>query len=1833
MAEGGLLLAAPGTRVLLIGSGRHGPGSRLPGLPAVAATITALRRCLVDRAGLDPAAVTSLLDPEGPAQVAEALYEAARQAEDVLLVYYVGHGVVTADGRLHLATAATVDVNDGPAEYQALPYRTITDALTAGRAARTLLVLDCCYSGRAGAVARAMDELFDTSRHGLYILTAASRNEQAWSPPGRPHTAFSGALIKLLDEGDPTAPATLTLRDCRAALTRTLTDAGLPRPRHVAADFDEQARLCRNQAAKPGAPDDSFSPYRGLASFGPDDAGYFFGRADLIRTLVNRVAELAGRPGPLIVTGASGAGKSSLLRAGLIPALTTSRTRVKLLHPGSDPVGELLRAFAAPGARPSLEEDPAAFRGLLTGEGGPPVLIVDQFEEVFTACRDEAARRTFIRALRASGAVVVIGVRADFFGHCARHAELHAALEHPVVVGPMTPGQLRQAIEGPAAAAGLELEAGLVPLLLRELGSEIAVVESAGILPLLSHALLATWQNRDGRRLTLAGYHATGGIAGALARTADATLSHIVLPGQDMARRLLPRLVRLGEDSMHTRRKVPEAELLPPAESAAEHATAREVLDRFVDARLVTVDEYGVQLAHEALIRGWPQLQEWVESDRATLLLRQQLTDDARVWDAHDGDPSYLYQGTRLTAVEQARETWRANPGRYPPLGDVPARFLEASQLAAARAARLRTLSVASLVVILLISLAGGVTAAVAARNAAVERDRSLSRELAAQSISAGSTDTRLSEALAVQAWHTAPTAEAGLSMRNALDSPLRTVLTGQEGAVQELLVSADGRTVSATTLDDFGGYQQWLWREESPSQPQRVTEHHGPEVSMMDALMSADGRTMVISTWVDDDLARQAPAELWQATAPSAIKPLSSCPGTYGMALSADGGTLVAAVLRADNARELWLCPTTSADPPRRLTGYQGVAAKVLLSRDGGTVAVMSAVDDGYTGSLWVYGADAPDRPRRLVSGRVRVSDLAMSADGNTIVAITSVPVSDNASDGDKQTIRMWKDGGQPRVLSTIMGSFGTVAMNADGTIVADGTVPRFWNTMTTDEPTTLRAPTELFGSFEAQMAGTSLLGTANEEVWVWDVTRPDLLPHHLPDNQDGLSNVLMSGDGKTLVAAMEDERVTLWDLAAPHRTGRMLDTQVPLTSLALSDDGTAMAASAGGNGWVSRLGRSGATRQLTGHDGRIATVALSPDGKTVLAATTSAETDRSRLWSWSVTSPSVARPLTGFDGVIQRMAVSADGKAVVCVLRGPSATDRLRVWRDGKPDVNLRISGMLGSSRLYISADGTIVAAPAADEEGSEVSDRFLAWSVEEPGKPRQVRGEVNLTASRLPMSADGRVLIKASGGDELVLRHVVRADAPVRLTGQLGQVDQFDLSADGRTAVATTANGAQTWLWNTADPGRPRRLSGQAEKVRMIRLSAEGRGVEALTTAEESDRQVWHWDTTAPDRPRALTGQQGTIDLIDVSPGGDTVISMATTYPDGAGQDSAVWLWQVSSPDRQARLFGGYLGAVRNVLLTADGRFAVTRGAEGTLWRWNLTRPAEHSRPFTGHRLAIADIAMSENGRLLAGADVKGTAWIWDATSPATPGRALRGPMPIAGVAVSADGGTLVGYDSQGAVWSWDPDRPDRPATKLLTAPDKVRDVALGGDGKVLAAATYSSGVLVWDPIDGAAPRSFTGLKGAIRQVALSADSRALVGGGSGGDVWTWDVRASDQLGHLLAGHRSEVRGVAVSNDQTTIASVDAEGHARIWSVAAQGQLGPQLFGLSAEAPGIALDGHGRTLVALDPAGDLQVWRLPAPPGDTTACERLAARLHNTPEWSRHLGDLSVREACHP
>lgn len=435
-------------------------------------------------------------------------------------------------------------------------------------------------------------------------------------------------------------------------------------------------------AVETGAP-----PFKGLQHFDEADAELFFGREALVERILGR---LQATPFFAIV-GASGSGKSSILRAGVVPTLRRgvpalggirpAAPRIHVLNPTAHPLESLAVALTADTASTQataallddLASDARSLRLHLRKSGAPAFLFVDQFEEVFTLCRDPFEREAFIDGLLAASiphgegpATVVIALRADFYAHCADHAGLRDALaEHQEYIGPMDPGELRQAIEGPAAKLGYALEPGLVDLLLHDVGDE------PGALPLLSHALLETWERRRGRTLTVEGYTASGGVRGAIARTAESVFAGLTAPRQQLARRIFLRLTEFGEGTQDTRRRASVDEL---RSGSVDAAAVSDVLRILAGARLITTAERTVDVAHEALIREWPRLRRWLDEDRDALRAHRELTRSALEWERLGRDPGALYRGARLA---QALELAAAAPEE---LNVVERGFVEASQ-------------------------------------------------------------------------------------------------------------------------------------------------------------------------------------------------------------------------------------------------------------------------------------------------------------------------------------------------------------------------------------------------------------------------------------------------------------------------------------------------------------------------------------------------------------------------------------------------------------------------------------------------------------------------------------------------------------------------------------------------------------------------------------------------------------------------------------------------------------------------------------------------------------------------------------------------------------------------------------------------------------------------------------------------------------------------------------------------------------------------------------------------------------------------------------------------
>ncbi len=405
----------------------------------------------------------------------------------------------------------------------------------------------------------------------------------------------------------------------------------------------EQARVLAGTPTPARVAAEGVCPFKGLASFEPADADYFFGRERLIAELVARLvgASFLGIVGP------SGSGKSSVLRAGLLPALAggvlpgSERWRRVLIRPGERPVEELQRILAS-GAKDPVAE---ALEGLPAEE--QILLAVDQLEELFTACTDERQRAAFIDMLaRAAGdpdgrAIVVVAVRADFYGRFAAFPSLAEPLgANHVLVGPMQASELRRVVELPAGRVGLRVEPELTDALVDDVEGE------PGALPLLSTALLELWQKRQGNTLTASVYRDSGGVQGAVARLAEGTYARIPDEHKPLVRAIMLRLVGEGEGDAAVRRRAPLAEL-----DLERNPDAERVLTILADSRLVTVSEGSVEVAHEALLREWPRLAEWIEEDAEGRRLRRHITQAATEWDEADRDQAELYRGARLATA------------------------------------------------------------------------------------------------------------------------------------------------------------------------------------------------------------------------------------------------------------------------------------------------------------------------------------------------------------------------------------------------------------------------------------------------------------------------------------------------------------------------------------------------------------------------------------------------------------------------------------------------------------------------------------------------------------------------------------------------------------------------------------------------------------------------------------------------------------------------------------------------------------------------------------------------------------------------------------------------------------------------------------------------------------------------------------------------------------------------------------------------------------------------------------------------------------------------------
>jgi WD40 repeat protein/DNA-binding SARP family transcriptional activator len=1107
-------------------------------------------------------------------------------------------------------------------------------------------------------------------------------------------------------------------------------------------------------------------PYRGLVPYDVADAEDFYGRARDVAACQARLIAV----GAVTVVGPSGSGKSSLIRAGLAAGLLREGRRVVVVTPGVHPLDSLAG---------------------LSRTGPAPVLVVDQCEEAVALAADPDERIGFFASLTAYAerAPVVIAVRADRLGDLSTHPGLTRLVERSLyLLNPMSREDLVEAIEGPARGAGLRLEPGLVDLLVREIEGE------PGALPLLSHALRATWEHREGNTLTVAGYQVTGGVRGAVAQSAEAVYETVPPDQRPALRDLLLRLVAPNPEGDPMRSRLPRRLV----EGTPHH---EELLETLVTARLVTSDEGVIELAHEALVRAWPRLQDWLDDDTEGQRVLRHLVVAADTWNTMGRPHSELYRGTRLGKALEWQQ--RARPELTPSESDflVASRQLEEAEERSAHEQAVRQVQInrrlrallagaallaVSALVATLFAVDRGQEADHQRRTAVAQRDQAAALALAAASRSVLRDDPALGLALAAEsAQATSPSllqATGALAQaRLAFDQdPIQQVGEPLAGRFTTMTFSPDGHLFAGAAGP--AGVKLWDPTSGRPA----ALRLHGPVGPVRAVAFSADGN--LLASAGHDGL------QLWDTKTgePADVRLHGRVRGVNAVAFTPDGSML--ATGGSDGVR-FWN-PETGQPAPLGRLGDPGRVTAVTFSPDSSRVVT---VNGNFRAQLWALG-----------SGKHGV---AMVRSIPSVVAAGFLP------DGRLATSGISFDN-DPRPYLDALRLWNARTGKLVGAPLAGRTVG-FVYAMATSP----------VGHLVATVSGDS-------RVQLWDPTTGKQVGQPLPAHSFDTSSLVFSQDGSLLATAGSQGSVRLWRVEpsgaiSPKLPGGSSE------SLAFGPDGASLATVgenlAGGRAslrvWNTETGRRAevSPKRL----GRSKSVSVSPDGRLLASAST-----RDTVSVRDVSDGHLVRESIETGQAVFRLAFSPDdsvlagagvfkmwlwdvatGKQITEMSGGTLAHVRSLAWSPDGELLATASTGDQGAVRLWNPSNGTLVATwfpdrPTGVESLAFSPDASLLASGDangavhlwDPATGRAVGGAMtghDRFVFALAFSPDGRLLVTGGWDTTVRLWDTATGDpvgGPIHSTGL--SVDALVFSPDGSTLAVDNGDDVLLWDWNADD-----------------------------------------------------------------------------------------------------------------------------------------------------------------------------------------------------------------------------------------------------------------------------------------------------------------------------------------------------------------------------------------------------------------------------------------------
>ncbi|TQM28656.1 NACHT and WD repeat domain-containing protein [Nocardia bhagyanarayanae] len=1148
------------------------------------------------------------------------------------------------------------------------------------------------------------------------------------------------------------------------------------------ADPQEWKRLwTASNSWTPDDADDTACPYLGLQSYRNTDSDIFFGRKRATEELTELVRNTV-RDGGGIVTliGASGAGKSSLLAAGLATELARGQVNwhIVTVTPGAHPMDALAKSIGT--SKPDRSDAASA----TWPTDGPRLLIVDQFEELFTVCADEQERDEFLalldqHATQTDPIAVVLALRADFYARCLDYPVLQESLEkRSYLLGPMRVDELTEAITGPAERAGLKLEAGLDELVITELcglgDHRTRQSYDPGALPLLSHVMAATWQHREGRKLTIAGYRAAGGVVGSVAATAEQAWSELSDPQQSAAKDVLLGLVTVARDSRDTRRIAARPAL---QQRSADPLAAAAVLELLARTRLVTLDADSVFLTHEIVLDAWPRLRAWIDENRVGYLVRQRVEADAVEWDSMNRDPALLYRGSRLEAALE-----------HSAVADGVVRdFLHASRASRGRSRRRTTLTRIGLALAGVVLLVLGLTAYSQTRFGERQREEKNFAAVMREAERLRGIDPSLSAQLYLVAERMRPgDATVWTHLLGTQDQSLATAIPAHVDGYVEVTQQPGGALLASVDHQDIA----YLWDNSNPEHPRKLVQIPG-EVST--AVFSANRRVMATSSG--------AGVRLWDIAEPDAPRVLAELSATAAgesapMSFSADG-----TVLATTNTETVTLWNVADPGRPRAgavLPAGHKVHVELRFSPTDPVLAVLTKdrLSGGQPpGRIQLWKLDGLDRAVPLgppIETTTVLADMAFSSDGRILAAGGVNGSLREDGEVNRGTVQLWRIERDapptPLGIPLTVGETGlwSVAFSPDSLILAVATSEHasLWSTADPGRPVLI------------------------EEQLITSPTTCRFSNGMAMPCRGGPTSLTFGPDGRTLAAGGWDGNLRVWTLPPALVSGPSEKASFPRFDAA----GRRAVVASGGDTieiWDTReLLRWRLLGRFTHRAGDYL-YEVSPDGATLVTASY-----ENRYTVYDISDPANVRLRGDWAslGGANHLAIRPDWRIAVT-----SHDDSLRVWSLEDPAHPTPIGAKIpltDAMDTEFNGDGKILAVRTFKSDGDIVRQPLTLWNFADPLRPAPLGDQLPELANsinRAEFAPDGSKMILVNDpmmqvwdiGDRTRIRPI---SAPI--VADYLSVGRISFAPDSRRAVITGEDGRIT-LWDLTDRAHPRQI----------------------------------------------------------------------------------------------------------------------------------------------------------------------------------------------------------------------------------------------------------------------------------------------------------------------------------------------------------------------------------------------------------------------------------------